>query len=148
MPEKIDELGLGQAFGHAPPVRQLEQLARGQFAAPIVAVPQAGRIGVDHGEAGEAAAHPQHQVARYALGRGERENGLGIGIIAERGRERGVDARAREVDRDVEGIAGAADAEAAVAAADEFDHRLPDRDGAGSLLAHGVVPRRGAVRAS
>src|SRR5262249_60324894 len=37
---KIDELCFAYAFGNAAPVRQLEQLPRGRFCSPIMAVPR------------------------------------------------------------------------------------------------------------
>ena len=88
---EIDQLGLGQAIAHARPVGQLEQLARRRFAAPIMVMAHAGRIGVDHGEARQPAACPQHEIAGDAFGGGEREDRVRIGIIPERSGERGVD---------------------------------------------------------
>src|SRR6266576_5124792 len=74
-----------------------------------------------------------------ALRGGERQDRLRIGIIPERGRKRSVDAGAGEIDRHVEAIAGAADAETAVPAADEFDQSFAHRHHAGPLLAHGSL---------
>src|SRR5262249_50695420 len=86
------------------------------------------------------AARAQHEVAGDALRGGERQDRVRIGIIAERGRKRGVDAGAGEIDRHVEAIAGAADAETAVAAADELDQSFSHRHHAGPLLTHGSLP--------
>ena len=52
-------------------------------------------------------------------------------------------ARARQIDRGVEGVAGTRQREAAVAAAGEFDDRLADADRAFGLLAHGDLPITG-----
>ena len=116
-----------QAFGDAAPVRQLEQVARRRLAAPVVEAARLPVASVSITERpGQPAGHAQHEIARHAFGGGEREDAVRIGIVAERGREGGVDAGAREIDRRVEGVAAAADGEAAVAAAREFDHHLAD----------------------
>jgi hypothetical protein len=131
-------LALVRPSATRPQVGQLEQFARRRFAAPIVAVTRSGGIRVDHGEARQAAAHSQHQIAGNTLRRGKREDHVGIGIISQRRRKGGIEPGTGEIDRHVEGVAGAADAEAAVAAADEFDDRFSDRDRAWPLLAHGA----------
>src|SRR5262249_36306636 len=84
---EIDEPRLGEALGDAAPVRQLEQLARRRFPAPVMAAARAAGLAVDHREAGEPAAHAQHEIARHPFGGGEREDRIGIGIVPERGRE-------------------------------------------------------------
>ena len=56
-------------------------------------------------------------MGRDALGGGERDHAVGIGIVAERGGEGDARAGAREIDGGVEGVAAAGQREAAVAAA-------------------------------
>ena len=104
-----------------------------------MAVTRSGAIRVDHSEAGQAAAHSQHQIAGNTLRRRKGEDRVGIGIIPQRRRKGGIDPGTGEIDRHVEGVARAADAEAAVAAADELDDRFSDRDRAWPLLAHGAA---------
>ena len=87
---------------------ELEQLARRRLVAPVVEAPLALGVGLDQVEAGQPAGHAQHQVGRDALGRGQRDDAVGIGIVAERGRIGDVDAGARQIDRGVEGVAAAA----------------------------------------
>src|SRR5262249_55046671 len=99
-----------------------------------------GLVGVDESEPRQPSAQAQDQIARDPFGGREREDGVGIRIVAERGGEGGIDAGAREVNGDVEGVAGAADAEAAVAAANELDGGLADRHHAGSRLVHAGGP--------
>ena len=136
---EIDELCFGETLGHAAPVRKLEQLARGGFAAPIMAVARAVGLAVDHREAGQAAAQSQHEIAGNPLRRGEREDGIGIGIVPERRRKGDIEAGAGEINRHVERVAGAADAESAITAAHQLDDRFSHRDDAGLLLAHGAA---------
>ena len=101
-----------------------------------MALARAGGIGVHQRQARQAPARAQHEIAGNALGGRERQDRFGIRVIAERRRKAGIDARAGEIDGDIESVAGTADAEAAVAAAHEFDDCFPDRDYAVSLFAH------------
>jgi hypothetical protein len=50
-----------------------------------------------------------------------------------------IEPGAGEINRHVEGVAGAADAESAIAAAHQLDDRFSDGDDAGLLLAHGAA---------
>ena len=62
-----------------------------------------------------------------------------MGIVAERSRERHVDAGAGEIDRRVEGVAASREGEAPVGASRELDHHFPDRDDAVARLAHALL---------
>jgi hypothetical protein len=95
--------------------------------------PRATRVVVDEAEARNAAAHAQDEVAADVLGRRQCQDAVRVGVVAERGREGDLGAGAREVDRGVERVAAAADAEASVVAARELDHDVADRDHAGAL---------------
>ncbi len=133
---EIDELRLRQPLGDAGPVRQFEQLARRRSVAPVVAAERAGGTTVDQSEPGQPATHPEHEVAGNAFGGGKREDRVGIRIIAERGGEGSVDAGARQVDGDIETVAGTTEPEPSVAAAHELDRGFAHRDHSGSRLVH------------
>ena len=94
--------------------------------APIAEAALAIGVGLDQIEPRGAVRHAHDQLGANSFGRRQRQQRVGIGIIAERGRERGVDPGPGEIDRHVESVAGTADGEAAVAAAGEFDRRLAD----------------------
>ena len=91
--------------------------------------------------------HAQDQVARNAFGGGQRQNAVGIGIVAERAGEGHIDAGAREIDRGVERIAAAADRKAPVvprASSIMTSPTLTTRD-AGSLMNFSVLARSGRL---
>ena len=117
-----------------PQSAQLEQFARRRAVAPVVEGALARRVGVDDVDAGQPAGDAQHQVALHAFGGGQRQDAVRERVVAERGRERGRDAGARQIDRGVEGVAAAADREAAVAAARHLDQDLADGENTGFLL--------------
>jgi hypothetical protein len=102
-------------------------------------VPRAIGRAVDHREAGQAAAQSQHEIAGNPLRRGEREDGIGIGIVPERCGKGDIEAGAGEINRHIERIAGAGDAESAITAAHQLNDRFSDRDDAGLRLAHGAA---------
>ncbi len=133
---EIDELGLQQSVGHLPPIRQFEQFARWRRVAPEIPPPLAVRAGVDDGRARQPASDSQHQVARRTFRRRQRHQGVRIWVVPNGGRQRRPGAGARQIDRDVEGIAARGDAETAVAATYELDERLADTHHLGNQFGH------------
>ena len=104
-----------------------------------MAVARAVGVTVDHRETGQPAAQSRHEIAGDALRRGKREDRIGIGIVPERRRKGDIDPGAGEINRHVEGIAGAADAKSAIAATHQLDDRFSDRDYTGLLLTHSAA---------
>ena len=133
------------ALGDAIPVGKLEQFARRRLAAPVAKAALALVVGLDHVEARQAARHAQHQVGVDALGRGHRDDAVGIGIVAQRRGISHVDAGARQIDRGVERVAAARHAETAIVAAGHLDHDLADRDHALFLVGHPKLPAHPAI---
>jgi hypothetical protein len=123
---------------HPIPFRQLEQIAGRGLVAPEIEVLLAGRIDLYRVETGQPAVHPQDRIAGDAFGGEQRQDGIRIRIMAERGRERDIGPGPRHVDRGIEGVAPAGAGEAAIAAAQQLNHDLADTDGAGLRIAHGV----------
>jgi hypothetical protein len=87
---------------------------------------------------GKPARRAQDQIAVDAFRGGERQYRLRIRIVADCRCKCDRSACASKIDRCVEGVATAGDAEAAVAAAGELDHHLADRDNASALFVHAI----------
>ena len=138
---EIDQPRLHQAFRHGAPLRQLEQLARRRRLAPIMHAPFAFAVGVGQSQRRKPARRAQDQIGGDAFGGGQRQNRVGKRIVAQRGREGDRHAGARQIDRGVEGVAGARQREAAVGAARKLDDRLADADRAFAGFGH-ALPRR------
>ncbi len=95
-----------------------------------------GGIGLDQAETGEAARHARDQIGGDTFRRGEREDLVGIGVVAERAGEGDRQPAAREIDRGVESVAGAGLPEASVRSARHLDHDFADGKDEIALLAH------------
>ena len=71
-----------------------------------------------------------------SLGRSERRDAVGIGIIARRRGERDIDSGAGQINGGIEGVAAAGQREPAIGAARQFDQHFANANGAGFRLAH------------
>ena len=93
-------------------------------------------VALDQVKTRQPARQAADEIAGDAFGSGERQNAVGIRIVAERRHKRDFDAAARQIDCRVECIAPAAERQAALVACN-LDHNFADRDNAASLLVHG-----------
>ena len=135
---EINDARADHGFGDASPVWQFEQLAGRRAFTPEMRDAVARRSGFNQAEAGEAARHARDEFGGNAFRRSEREDLVGIGIVAECACESDRQPAASEINRRIESVAGAGLPEASVRSARHLDHDFADGKDEAAGVAHGL----------